>query len=320
MNFDLARVRAADRGRFRFAVGAPFQPVKLHRFSVGPQMRQELVASLVILGTALLSSCAQAPPAPPAPAAEVAPFSAARPGAAYPGGWHALGFSKFRKETHYALVEDCGRTVVEARADGSSSGLVEVVDIDASKYPWITWRWKVPRLVPGADNTRRETEDAPARIDVSFDGDWKKLTFGDRLWSSQVKAWTGMDLPYATLEYVWGDGAPRDTVIINTWTARIRMILVESGPENIGKWVTETRNVYEDYRRAFDEEPGKITTIGIITDTDATGQKVEAYYGDIAFLPAEPANRKGAQLASAPGTTHSPGDPSEGLDCPAQGK
>jgi hypothetical protein len=281
-------------------------------------MQQGLVGSLLILGAALLSSCAQAPPAPSA--AEVAPFSAARPGAAYPGGWHALVFSKFRKETRYALVDDCGRTVVEAHANGSSSGLIELVDIDPSKYPWITWRWKVLRLVPGADNTRRETEDAPARIDVSFDGDAKKLTFGDRLWSSQVKAWTGMDLPYATLEYVWGDGAPRDTVIINTWTSRIRMILVESGSENVGRWVTEMRNVYEDYRRAFEEDPGRITTIGIITDTDATDQKIEAYYGDIAFLPAEPANGKEPEIASAPGTTRSPADPPEGLDCPAQGK
>lgn len=315
MNFDLTRVRTVDDGRCR----QPFNPASLAAPRSGAQTQQALVRSLVILGAALLSSCAHAPPAPP-PAPEVAPFSAGRPGAAYPGGWHPLGFSKFRKETHYALVDDCGRTVVEASADGSSSGLIEPVDIDASKYPWITWRWKVPQLVPGADNTRRETEDAPARIEISFDGDWKKLTFGDRLWSSQVKAWTGMDLPYATLEYVWGDGAPKETIITNTWTSRIRMIMVESGPENVGKWVTETRNVYEDYRRAFDEEPGKITTIGIITDTDATSQKVEAYYGDIAFLPAEPANGKGTEIASGPGTTRSPAGPPEGLDCPAQGK
>ncbi len=278
-------------------------------------MHQGLVGWLVVLAIVLLSSCKQMPPAP-APE-QVAPFSAAHPGGAYPGGWHALGFSKFRKETHYALVDDCGTTVVEARADDSSSGLIEAVNIDPRRYPWLIWRWKVPGPLPVVDNTKREGDDAPVRIDISFDGDYKNLTFGDRLWAKQVKAFTGMDLPYATLEYVWGDGAPAETIIINTWTARIRMLMVESGPERVGEWVTEKRNVYEDYRRTFDEEPGRITTIGIITDTDATKQKVEGYYGDIAFLAAEPANGEGAVPSSAPGALAA-SNHREGLDCPAK--
>jgi hypothetical protein len=281
------------------------------------QMQRGLIGSLVMLASMLLSSCAQVPPAPPA---TVTPFSAARPGGAYPPGWHTLAFSKFRKETRYALVDDCGSTVVEARADGSSSGLVELVDIDPSKYPWLTWRWKVAQSMPRVDNTRRETDDAPARIDISFDGDSKKLTIGDRLWAAQVKALAGIDLPYATLEYVWGDGAPRETAIENTWTSRIRMILIESGPARVGEWVTETRNVYEDYQRVFGEAPGRITAVAIITDTDATSTKAEAYYGDIAFLATMPANTEGGDIVSTSGEAGTPGGRSQGPDCPAQGK
>ena len=272
-----------------------------------------LIGSLVALAAVLLSSCAQTPTAPPG---QLTPFSAARPGGPYPGDWRTLAFSKFRKETRYALVDDCGTTVLEARAEGSSSGLVVVVDIDARKYPWLTWRWKVAQLVPGANNTRRETEDAPARIEISFDGDSKKLTMGDRLWAAQVKALAGIDLPYATLEYVWGEGAPKETVIENSWTARIRMLMVESGPERVGKWVTETRNVYEDYRRAFGEEPGRIIAVGVITDTDATGTKAEAYYGDIALLPAKPASGEGQEGALASAAARSQSDRPPALDCP----
>jgi hypothetical protein len=280
-------------------------------------MLRGLIGSLVIPTAMLLSSCAQAPPAPPG---TVTPFSEARPGGAYPKGWRTLAFAKFRKETRYALVDDCGNTVVEARADGSSSGLIELVDIDPRQYPWLTWRWKVVQSIPGVDNARREADDAPARIDISFDGDSKKLTIADRLWAAQVKALMGIDLPYATLEYVWGDGAPREAIIENTWTSRIRMILVESGPERVGEWVTETRNVYEDYQRAFGEAPGKITAVGIITDTDATGTKAEAYYGDIALLPAKPAAAEASQVASLSGGTASAGDRPPGVDCPAHGK
>ena len=277
------------------------------------RMQRGVIGRLVVFAAMLVSSCAQVPPGPPA---QVTPFSAARPGGAYPGGWQRLGFSKFRKETRYGLVDDCGITVVEARAEGSSSGLIVLVDIDPSKYPWLTWRWKVARLVPGADNTRRETEDAPARIEISFDGDSKKLSLADRLWAIQVKTVTGIDLPYATLEYVWGAGAPKDTVIENTWTGRIRMLLVESGPERVGEWVTESRNVYDDYHRVFGEPPGRITAVGIITDTDATGARAEAYYGDIALVPAKPANGERGKVASTPGAGGSP----QMLDCPAQGK
>jgi len=61
------------------------------------------------------------------------------------------------------------------------------------------------------------------------------------------------------------------------------MIVADSGPENLGRWHTVTRNVVADFRRAFGEEPGTITSVGIMTDTDNTGTKAEAFYGDIEF-------------------------------------
>src|SRR5262245_20181143 len=224
----------------------------------------------VLIVVLLAHGCAQAPPKP---VAKVTAFSAASPGGAYPGGWREVTFSKFRKPTKYALVDDCGTVVVEAKADGSSSALAEPLDIDPRQYPWITWRWKVPELVPGIDNTKRATDDAPVRLEISFDGDMKKLSIDDKVFFFQVKAGTGFDMPYATLEYVWGEGAPAETVIVNTWTSRIRMLMLEVGSEHAGRWVTETRNVLDDYRRAYGEEAGRITAVAIVTDTDATGQK-----------------------------------------------
>src|SRR5262249_27454558 len=120
-------------------------------------------------------------------------------------------------------------------------------------------------------------------------------------WAAQVKAWTGMDLPYATLEYVWGEGASKEAIIENTWTGRIRMLMVESGPDKVGQWVTETRNVYEDYERVFGEIPERITAVGIITDTDATGTKTEAYYGDIALSKSKPSTTEGDSASNSAG-------------------
>jgi hypothetical protein len=70
--------------------------------------------------------------------------------------------------------------------------------------------------------------------------------------------------------------------------SRVRMIVAESGREKVGTWHDVTRNVYDDYQRVFGEAPGRITAIGIMTDTDNTGANVHAYYGDIVFQRVSP--------------------------------
>jgi hypothetical protein len=55
------------------------------------------------------------------------------------------------------------------------------------------------------------------------------------------------------------------------------MVAVESGDENAGDWVTEKRNVYEDYRRLLGEDPPEIGDVSLMTDTDNTGGEATAY-------------------------------------------
>lgn len=59
------------------------------------------------------------------------------------------------------------------------------------------------------------------------------------------------------------------------------MIVVESGSEKLNQWVTEERNVFEDYQKAFGQEPLPISGVAIMTDTDNAGELAIAYYGDI---------------------------------------
>ena len=61
------------------------------------------------------------------------------------------------------------------------------------------------------------------------------------------------------------------------------MIVVETGSTKLNTWITEERNVYEDYTRAFGQDPPMISGVAIMTDTDNTGESAEAYYGDIVF-------------------------------------
>ena len=61
------------------------------------------------------------------------------------------------------------------------------------------------------------------------------------------------------------------------------MIVIESGNEKIGQWVRESRNLYEDYQKAFGDDPPMISGVAIMTDTDDTQESAVAYYGDVVF-------------------------------------
>jgi hypothetical protein len=239
-----------------------------------------------VLAAAVVAGCALEPAKPPAeiPLPAIGKFSAAKPGDVLPSGWRVWQLSNFKRPTEYRLVDREGRTVVFARARSSASGLVFPISIDLKEFPILAWRWNVPALIPGADNTRRHTEDSPVRIAIAFDGDRSKLPLEERIVAEQFEALTKQAFPYALLLYIWENRAPVGTVIENLNTSRIKMIVADSGDGKVGAWREHRRNVYQDYKRAFGEEPPRVRSIGIMTDSDNTGADAEAYYGDIAFL------------------------------------
>lgn len=248
----------------------------------------------VLLATAVLAGagCASVPSAPTVKRyPSVAAFSRAEPGVNLPGGWQRLSLSRFKRDTEYRLVPDeNGVTVVQAEAAQAASGLIKELDVDTKATPWLNWRWKVPQLIAGADNTRRDTEDSPVRVVVTFDGDLEKLDFEERAHASRYRALTGRDMPYATLMYIWENRMPVDALIESRHSSRVQMLVAASGDAQCGKWLNFSRNIEEDFRRAYGETPGRIRSIGIMTDTDNTGELTRAYYGDIKFSAVPPTN------------------------------
>jgi len=247
-------------------------------------MTRRLIAPLVIAAL-MFAGCATAPERP---AEIVLPyvkiFSKNEPSEELlPDGWRRWTLSKFKKPTKYKLVADDGRTVVKAYADASASGLVHRLNVDPREFPLLSWQWKTTDLIKTADNRAKHLEDSPVRVVVTFAGDMDKLGFDDRMFYDNIRVLTGQQLPYATLMYIWENRVPVDTVLPNLHTTRIKMIVAESGREKVGLWQDMLRNVQEDYRRAFGEEPGRITSVAVMTDTDNTGENVHAYYGDIVF-------------------------------------
>lgn len=215
------------------------------------------------------------------PVVEVARFSEQRPGATYLGEWEPWAVVEGGAPTDYRLVESDGVVVVEADSGPEGgSAFFRRIHIDLHRTPILEWRWRVPRD-SGAGAVSRASP--PVRLSLAFDGDPAKLDFDDRAKLRLAKALTANGLPYASLLYVWLNSQPAETIYSSPHTERVRHVVVESGEKRLDQWITVRRNVLEDYRRAYGEDPGDIVAVGIMTDYGDNGAPRRAQYGDITF-------------------------------------
>lgn len=174
----------------------------------------------------------------------------------------------FKGATEYTWTREGSRTYVRAVSKAAASGLYYKIEYDPQQYQYITWRWKVDNIIAGGDESLKSGDDYGARIYVVFPSFF--------FWNTRA------------INYIWANRLPKGQAAPNSFTSNAIMISVESGPADTGKWLTETRNVYEDYRRFFGKEPPRVGAIAIMTDTDNTGESATASYGPIAVCSRDP--------------------------------
>lgn len=201
-----------------------------------------------------------------------------------PQGWEPMVIFKHKKRTEYGLVHDHGETVMRAYAAKASSGLMYQLSVDPMQRPWLEWRWKIMNLSGAVANAQDLMEDAPARIILGFDGDKGSLSFSDQILFETARVITGYDFPYATLMYEWHGANPVGSVAKSKRSGRIRTVVAESGAAGLGDWRTFRRNIVEDFQNAFGEMPGRLIGVGVLTDTDFSGETIETFYGDIRLM------------------------------------
>ena len=218
---------------------------------------------------------------------EIAPFSKSAPGGALPEGWQAQTFKKIDKHTTYELVKDGDVTVVKASAIASASGLTKPLDLDLKDFPILQWRWKVANVLSKGNPNTKAGDDYPARIYITFKYDPARLSAWQRAKYGLVKVFYGNYPPHAGINYIWESALPVGTVVPNAYTDRLRMFVVESGTIKLNEWQSYRRNVYEDYKQVFGEEPPRVSGIAIMTDTDNTGETATTFYGDIRLRSSE---------------------------------
>ena len=194
--------------------------------------------------------------------------------------WHAFELPG-KRSTRYVPGQFESQWVLHAQADRSASVHRRTVRVAPDELGSVSFSWKVASLVPGADVRNSDVEDAPVRLLLAFDGDASRLSPRTRMMFDLMHTLTGEAPPFATLMYVWDGPTPVDTLVVNRRSDRVRKIVLESGPAHLGQWRRYTRDIADDFRRAFGEEPGALIGIAVMTDTDNTLTNAEAWYGEI---------------------------------------
>jgi hypothetical protein len=164
----------------------------------------------------------------------------------------------------FTVAEVDDRRALEVRSHGDHSTIVKRIQIDLKATPWLEWSWKVLSLPAGADLRQRSTSDAAPHLFVVWPR--QPAMFRSRL-----------------IGYVWDATLPVGGVYRSQKTNTVVFIVVHSGTAELGTWVSERRNVREDYRMVYGEEPDNPPLIALSVDTNDTRSSSEAFIGPIRF-------------------------------------
>jgi hypothetical protein len=201
-----------------------------------------------------------------------------------PPGWKVEHLDRAFPPTQYRLRRWDGVQAVEAIAEKSMAVLTRSIAVDLDKTPVLCWRWRVDGPVVGADLAQKPGDDYAARVYLTFAVPPEALDVATRAELAIARSIWGSQLPDAALIYIWDNKYPVGTERPNAYSDRARMIVVESGKAQAGRWVAERRDVAADFGRAFRGIPGRLTGIAIASDTDDTGGSAHAGFADLHFI------------------------------------
>ncbi|MDO9622002.1 MAG: DUF3047 domain-containing protein [Moraxellaceae bacterium] len=201
-----------------------------------------------------------------------------------PKGWQLFQPNQKVAATQYRLQQEKNEWVVHAVAKSSMAGLIKPMQVDLNKTPILCWSWRIKTVVSNADLNTKAGDDYAARVYVLFDVPVNQIPFADRVKVRLAKTFYGADLPNAAINYVWDNKHPIGTVAPNAYTDRTRLMVLQSGNAQTGKWVRQARNVAKDYRTMFAGQLPMVAGLAIATDTDNTASNTEAWFSQPYFV------------------------------------
>ena len=181
-----------------------------------------------------------------------------------PAGWKEQSWGRPNYEL-FTIVDDNGRALnMKSRGDSSTIAKDISGKVNLKVTPILEWSWKVVELPKGADARRAATDDQAGQIYVM----WRRFP---EMVRSRI------------IGYIWDTTAPAGEFVKSHKTGTTTYVVVRSGPAELGKWLTEQRNVVADYTKIYGEAPDNPNAIAVAIDSDDTKSQAESYMGPIQF-------------------------------------
>ncbi|NWF54385.1 MAG: DUF3047 domain-containing protein [Syntrophaceae bacterium] len=143
------------------------------------------------------------------------------------------------------------------------------ISFDIRQYPYFSWRWKASQLPAGGDIRKRETDEQAGQVYVVFPK-----------FPSPVNT--------RSVGYIWDNQAPVGLSGTSTAYSKMKFVVLQSGAVKLNRWIWETRNVYEDYQKLFQEEPPLLGGVVLYINTQHSKSTAEISYSDIFFSSSPP--------------------------------
>lgn len=201
-----------------------------------------------------------------------------------PAPWLVVRLDERVPATQYRVMAWDGVNAVEAVAKASMALLQRPLAGDLRGTPVLCWRWRVDAVLKNADMATRQGDDYAARVYVGFRLPAAAMDFTTRAKLMLGRSRYGDQLPDAALSYVWDNRYPVGTERPNAYTDRTHMVVVQSGPQQAGRWMVERRDVLLDVGKAFGSDKATPSLLAIATDTDNTGESARAGFADLHFV------------------------------------
>jgi Protein of unknown function (DUF3047) len=182
-----------------------------------------------------------------------------------PPGWAAQDWG--RRSTHdLTIVEEDGRRALRLRSHGDRSTISRRIEglVSLKETPILEWTWKATVLPTGGDARAAATADQAAQIYLT----WPRFP---ALLRSRV------------IGYAWDTTAPAGSTFTSAKTGTVTYVIIRSGPQDLGRWLTERRNIVDDYRQIWGEEPPDPGAISLSIDSNDTRSSAESFVAEIVF-------------------------------------
>ena len=191
--------------------------------------------------------------------------------------WKPLFFPKIKRHSEYSIEKDGDRSCLRAESNASASGLILKKEFNVFEYPKLKWRWKISNVYLKGNAEEKSGDDYPIRLYVIFKYDPDKASFTQKIRYGIAKTIYGAYPPQSSLTYIWESKTHNKCIITNPFAEEAKMIILEAGGDNVGKWLQEEVNIVKDYRKAFGNKPPAIASLAIMNDSDNTGEKSVSY-------------------------------------------